>query len=71
MSTTGQHRPYVTISIDVFDDDLPRPEATDAEIAQAAWANVQDWVNTGYLPVVEVVTDDHSVDIDIATGEEI
>jgi desulfoferrodoxin (superoxide reductase-like protein) len=66
----SQHRPYVSIVIDVFEDDLPHPEATDAAIAQAAWSNVIDWVNNGYLPVVEVVTDDHSVDIDIATGEE-
>jgi chloramphenicol 3-O-phosphotransferase len=67
----SQHRPYVTIQVDVFTDRFPDDvEVTDATIAQAAWADVQDWVANGYLPVVEVVTEDHSVDIDIATGEE-
>lgn len=57
-------RPTVTIQIDV----MPRDEGwTPEQAAEEAWADVQDWVHTGYRPVVTVVMEDetsHDVDLE-------
>ena len=62
----AEHRPYVVIKIDVFD---AREGATPQEIGSMAWSDVQDWVANGYLPVVEVVTEDGSEDVDLEESD--
>lgn len=69
----SQHRPYVSIVIDVHLDqheEIESPEDVVA-IAKAAWSDIKDWVANGYEPVVEVVTPSLSTDVDLETGEEI
>jgi hypothetical protein len=65
----SEHRPYVVLKADVFPDDhavMADQNANDpVAIAQAAWSDIRDWVATGYQPVVEVVTEDGSFDVDL------
>jgi len=67
----SQHRPYAVIQIDIFPDErFPDDvEVTDKMLAEAAWSDVKDWVANGYEPVIEVVTDDHSCDVDLEDHE--
>lgn len=62
----SEHRPTVTIQIDVFpEDEGLEPE----QIASLAWSDVQDWVHSGYRPVVTVTMEDgKSLDVDLRNG---
>jgi hypothetical protein len=59
----SDHRPNVTLSLDVFVDgiDLAGVEnPTPAQVAAAAWTEIERWLHDGYQPVVEVTMPDES-----------
>jgi len=66
----SQHLPTTTLQCDVFP--ATDEEASDAvALARKAWSDITDWVHSGYLPVITVVTEDGtSHDIDLATEKE-
>lgn len=58
----SEHRPTTSVHIDVFPDMEMSPE----KVAANAWDQINAWVRSGYLPVVEVTMDDgstHQVDL--------
>jgi hypothetical protein len=65
-----EHRPTVTIQLDVFLDEGPLGDIADptpADVAREAWSSVGDWLSTGYQPVVTVAMPDgstHDVDLE-------
>jgi hypothetical protein len=69
-----EHRPTVVLQADVFPsgEGLSGDEAalvtyTPEEVAAEAWDNIREWMDNGYLPIVEVFMPDgtqHTVDLD-------
>lgn len=63
VTTATQHRPLMTLHLDVFGPDSPTPR----EAAETGWDTVRRWVREGYEPIVTVAMPDgtkHEIDLE-------